>query len=680
MANLAIGNIEKVRALAANGRVLLVGGARAAPASRLTAYDFAANKVLWSVELPSAVLALALAGERWVAAGADGTVRIGALGDGKVERELAGAHPGGCTGVALSPDSQRLYTVGMDGFLRGWVLDSGKKRARVAGLPAAAARRGGGPEPHLRRVRAAMTAVVRSFTVANGARRDMAGHEGPVRALAFTPRDGRLASAGDDGRIRIWYLVGAVEFEVRGDKDSGHAGPVLALLFPPTPTAEPGQEPGDRFWTAGRRWQGEGVAPGRAPQAAHPRLRQQAAARARLRAAAQRAAGEDDARPRLHRWRGAPRVPLHPGAGGQALRRAAGLRPRLRRRSPSRSAAAAPSARPPCARPSRWRSPRRSTSSSRCSPRTGRPRSASSRPPSWPPEAAPPLAPSCASGWMMITPTVRTAALEALATLEESPLAAPRAALDSRFADIRIAGLRRLAKLAGTSPLVPGLIAGKLTDTDANVGLAALDALTEVSPAGSTEPLKTAFERGPAHIKVEVLIRAASAGQLGAAQLQPLVARALDDSDADVRRVAFTVRVLERRALAQVLEQKDEDFRLALRDVARRGALRQARAAEGQAGKFSTEGEVRPPATSSWRSHRHGQAGCARSPKRTWSRCWPPWPAARRTRPVRGARGLAQLGDAPGAGRAAPALSRAGGPHPPAGGHRAPGAAGPARP
>jgi ParB family transcriptional regulator, chromosome partitioning protein len=37
MAQIAIGNFEKVRALAANGRVLLTGGARAAPTSKITA-------------------------------------------------------------------------------------------------------------------------------------------------------------------------------------------------------------------------------------------------------------------------------------------------------------------------------------------------------------------------------------------------------------------------------------------------------------------------------------------------------------------------------------------------------------------------------------------------------------------------------------------------------------------
>ncbi len=56
----AIGNIEKVRALAANGHVLLVGGARASAATQLTAYELDSDKVLWRAELPSAVLGLAI--------------------------------------------------------------------------------------------------------------------------------------------------------------------------------------------------------------------------------------------------------------------------------------------------------------------------------------------------------------------------------------------------------------------------------------------------------------------------------------------------------------------------------------------------------------------------------------------------------------------------------------------
>ncbi|MFP2909927.1 WD40 repeat domain-containing protein [Pyxidicoccus sp. 3LFB2] len=118
MSVLAIGNIEKVRALAANARMLLVGGARASAASRVTAYEPGSNKVLWSTELPSAVLALSISGERWAAAGADGTLHFGTLSDGKVPFQLHGAHPGGVTALASSADGQRLFSAGADGTVR----------------------------------------------------------------------------------------------------------------------------------------------------------------------------------------------------------------------------------------------------------------------------------------------------------------------------------------------------------------------------------------------------------------------------------------------------------------------------------------------------------------------------------------------------------------------------------
>jgi ParB family chromosome partitioning protein len=645
MANLAIGNIEKVRALAANNRVLLVGGARAAPASKLTAYDFTGNKVLWSVDLPSAVLALAIAGERWIAAGADGAVRVGSLGEGKAERELNGAHPGGCTGLALSPDSQRLYTVGVDGYLRGWALDSGKKLHEWQASPQPLRAVAVDPS-HTFVACAGDDAMVRSFTLATGARRDMAGHEGPVRALAFTPRDGRLASTGDDGRIRIWYLVGAVEFEVRGDKDSGHAGPVHALYFPPTPTAEPGQEPSDRFWTAGadgkvKVWRLDERRKPRTLDCGSKPLHSLAFApppnsrQAKVMMGHVFTGGDER---RVYRFTleldGKPSdEQLDYAHGFDALTEAlSGGRPK--REAAVREAAA-------LEEPEALDFLLKVLSTDR---------EAEVRK-----LAASELAARGRTGARLKLrerldddhPAVRLAALEALSTLEESPLAAPRAALDSKFADVRIQGLRRLAKLAGTSPLVPGLIAGKLTDSDAAVGLAALDALTEIAPSGSPEPLKTAFERGPASIKIEVLIRAASSGQLGAAQLQPLVTRALDDADSDVRRVAFTVRVLERRPLAQVLDQKDEDFRLAVRDVARRMALSAKRLSpEGQAGKFTTEGEVsaaRDKLLEKLVGTGQPSAALPESdlePLLAAMACRTPDTA------VRGARGLAQVGDA----------------------------------
>jgi ParB family chromosome partitioning protein len=645
MGNVAIGNFEKVRALAANGLVLLVGGVRASSATQLTAYEIDADKVLWRADLPSAVLGLVLARDSWVAACADGTVRVGALKTGTVERELKGAHPGGCTAVALSPDAQRFYTVGMDGALRGWELGSGKKvhewQASPQPLRAVAV-----DPTHTFVACAGDDAVVRSFTLASGARRDMPGHEGTVRALAFTPRDGRLASAGDDGRIRIWYLAGAVEFEVRGDKDSGHEGPVLALLFPPTPKAEPGEEPADRFWTAGADGK---VKVWRLDERRKPRTLDvngkplhvlafspppNARQAKQMLGHVMTAGDERTVYQNTVLTDGKPddEEPSGYSHGFELLNDALSAG-RPKREAAVREAAA-------LNEPEALEFVLEVLSSDR---------DAEVRK-----LAASELAARGRTGARAKLrerledehPAVRAAALEALTTLEETPLAAARAALESRFSDTRINGLRRLAKLAGSSPLVPGLIAGQLTASDANVGLAALDALTEVSAKGSTEPLKTAFERGPAHIKVEVLIRASLAGQLGAAQLQPLVARALDDSDADVRRVAFTVRVLERRPLAGVLEKKDEDFGLALKDVARRMVLSSKRTSgDAQAAKFSTEGEV-----AAARDKLIKELGASVTPGAPLAEAeLEPLLAAMACRTpdtaVRGARGLAQLGD-----------------------------------
>ncbi|WP_375755460.1 HEAT repeat domain-containing protein [Corallococcus exercitus] len=647
MANLSIGNIEKVRALAANARLILVGGTRAAADSRLTAYDAANNKVLWTSPLPAHVLGLALSGEQFAAAGADGTVRFGSLTDGTVKFQLHNAHPGGCTAVAASPDGKVLYTAGADGFVRAWDWDSTKKlkewSASSQPLRAVAV-----DPTHTYVACAGDDGVVRSFTVATGARRDMPGHEGAVRALAFTPRDGRLVSAGDDGKLRIGYLVGAVEFEVRGDKDSGHAGSVLGLVFPPTPQAEPGQDPAERIASVGsdgklKVWRLDERRKPRTFELGTKGLNAVAfAPPANPRQAKQLlgyvfTGGEDRKVTRITLGTdGKPTDETQTYAHGfdvlnEALkaalpRREAAVKEAVALQEPEALefvlGVLASDKQPEARRLAATELGNHGRTAARAKLR---------------------------ERLNDDDKTVRAAALDALVKLEtESPLAAPRAALDSRFVDTRVQGLRLLAKLGSASPLVPGLIAGKLSDTHPDVGTAALDALTTVSPKGSTEPLKLAFERGPAALKVEVLLRASVAGLLGDPRLQPLVARALDDADRDVRRVAFAVRVLERRALAATLEAKDEEFARTVREVARIVTLQTKRAAGESEAKFTTEGEVTASRDKLFANTPPGQAltEADLEPLLAAMACRMPDTA------VRGARVLAQLGD----GRALGAL------------------------
>jgi RNA polymerase sigma factor (sigma-70 family) len=57
---------------------------------------------------------------------------------------------------------------------------------------------------------------------------DLPVHEKAARALAFSPDGGRLASAGDDGRVRVWDLIGAKELMTLCGEDDR---PIRAVAF-----------------------------------------------------------------------------------------------------------------------------------------------------------------------------------------------------------------------------------------------------------------------------------------------------------------------------------------------------------------------------------------------------------------------------------------------------------------
>jgi len=224
-------HFERVRALAVAARIVAIGGVRARPTSQITLYDFIAEKLEVAIDVPSHVLGLASLEDGFVAACSDGKLRIYDAKDGKLVREIS-AHTGGANAVAVHGDL--VASAGQDGAVRVYSAKDGKRvhefalssrplRA-VAIDPDAEAFAGAGDDGVVRVVWPARK---------EDAKREMSGHDGGVSCLTFTPADGRLISGGEDGTIRLWYLAGDVDADVRGKDDSGHAGGVTALVFVP---------------------------------------------------------------------------------------------------------------------------------------------------------------------------------------------------------------------------------------------------------------------------------------------------------------------------------------------------------------------------------------------------------------------------------------------------------------
>ncbi|NUQ78735.1 MAG: HEAT repeat domain-containing protein, partial [Polyangiaceae bacterium] len=564
MAN-QIGHFEKVRALAAGARLLAVGGVRASASSQITLFDFVANKPARTIEVAAHVLGLAMAGDVLAAACSDGIARIFDVKEGSEVRSIK-AHEGSATALAIAPDGGRLATVGTDGALR--IFRVGEDSAPIAEYKLSpVALRAVAFDPAGELVGAAGDdGVVRSITLSTGAVRDMAGHDGPVHSLVFTPRDGRLASGGDDGTVRIWYLVGEVEHENRGGDGSGHTGAVTALLFLPQAAKDGEKELGDRLLSAGadgkiRVWRLEDRRKPRTLDAGGQPIFGLAfapAASAREGLGAIFAAGE---KRNVYRFgvdaQGSPSDSSTQFEHGfQVLAQVVGgARPARETAVKTLSALDEPEALELLVKILRTDRDAevRTLAAQELGAKQRRGAKAKLREALDDDHTA-----------------VRHAAFDALRAIDkEQPLVPLRAAIEARTAEIRAKAVVELAKLRDTSPLIPGLIADRLADRDGSVRLTALAELMRLYP-GSAEPLRTAYERGPADLKVEALIQATVQGWLSTPVMAPIVARALDADESDVRRVAFAAKVLERRALAHVLEARDEDLARTIRDIARR--------------------------------------------------------------------------------------------------------------
>ncbi|MCH9680853.1 MAG: HEAT repeat domain-containing protein, partial [Deltaproteobacteria bacterium] len=580
-------HVERVRAVSGSlsGRLFAHAGVRDTDAvSGTSIHVMSATKLTEQASVPvdTAVAALCfLADDLLIAGGASGVLHgIEVTAEAATLRLSAPSLSAPITALARDTTGKTLVATTEDGHVHAFslVVDGATPRLESLGQRRVSARplRAAAIDPSGRRVVVAGDdSVVRAVPLqqlADAEIRDMPLGEGGVFALATTD-DGRVIAGAADGSIRLAYLDGALDEDNRSG-DAGHTGPVRGLQLGPRLSDDNGQPLPARLYSIGddgvlKSWPIDSRRKPRNVEVGKAGLGALAWLPAGSRAKAEKRGGllviAD------HRRRLSVLTLSQASEIAEDIDRIDGRLSQLREELGARSAKARQAALEALeslpeddARRMLDRAlgkddtPDVRALAAKLIGRSGRRRS------------RPALREALNDGHK----DVRRAALAALTTLEsDAPLAPARAALRSRHPDIRKEALARLPKLRDVSPMVPAMIADRLRDDDAKVRHSALGALEALEPEGSLEPARVALERGPADVRATVLRRLGARGHGHDGAGYALVEDALDDEDAEVRRVGFLVAVAGRPRLAMALRRADGSTHAAMAKLEEQGPL-----------------------------------------------------------------------------------------------------------
>ena len=165
--------------------------------------------------------------------GQDKTIRVWNLAEGRMLRTLSGPTP--VTALAIASGGATLFSGSADGTIRWLDAADGRERLVLRGHTAAVTDLTvlASSSASLRIASASEDGTVRIWTVPPSAVSPLvlSGHKGAVRALALSPDGQTIFTGGDDGTVRSW---GVTDGKAQGAAlATGHAGPVLTVAVSP---------------------------------------------------------------------------------------------------------------------------------------------------------------------------------------------------------------------------------------------------------------------------------------------------------------------------------------------------------------------------------------------------------------------------------------------------------------
>jgi WD40 repeat protein len=161
-----------------------------------------------------------------VGGGEDPTARVYDCETGRLSRTLIG-HSKAVRGVSFRPDGRRVTTASSDGTVRIWDAESWQEIRTIVAHPAIVHRAAYSRDGRLLAT-AGADGAVKVWDAESGRQLADFGGKGDVFAVAFSP-DGRLASAGVGGEIRIWEGIA----ELMPSQLVGHRGGVVIAAYSP---------------------------------------------------------------------------------------------------------------------------------------------------------------------------------------------------------------------------------------------------------------------------------------------------------------------------------------------------------------------------------------------------------------------------------------------------------------